>query len=532
MLSRSLKSLSLLLLAAPYAHATMTVTPVNGGALFNSTYWYAVKATTGDPTTGPNRTTVDPIPSPNANNANGAIYPVVGFSVLDVRVDQNAELSLDTLSGNFYNQTNAFVFDVVTNTTAAAGKQLLFTASVTDGTTTRRIPIGFVVPSNGTPQFCGGTESSSNPCQDISGAANATSDNPRPVIANPSNNLDIRTYFYAAKATPNQILRVGIYPKDICQNSNWGFHTTAAGCSSAQVAPQVAPLPTNALMPLKFEFHTGTDTGPPPANDPAIDSTAVNMNMQVDPPSFQCPSPAPAALAGVYFPGDGQINLNGSVFGMTTVNSPTVLTDRAPAETLIVVARKSATAITDPFSFSTSNDNLQRVSAGYPNQLVLGFDNTSPQDESLNKYDLSFLIRDATGMVAPASSACHINGVQTSRVFGFLQKSNCFIATAAFQSMDAAPVALLRQFRDEVLLKSSPGKAFVRWYYAWSPNSAKWLLEHDLFRGPVLLALVPVQIIAWLVLHPVLGAALGLISLTMVSGTLVFRFRRYFEVQG
>jgi hypothetical protein len=41
----------------------------------------------------------------------------------------------------------------------------------------------------------------------------------------------------------------------------------------------------------------------------------------------------------------------------------------------------------------------------------------------------------------------------------------CFIATAAFGSYMEPKVKLLRDFRDEYLLDSTPGKWFVKQYY-------------------------------------------------------------------
>lgn len=53
--------------------------------------------------------------------------------------------------------------------------------------------------------------------------------------------------------------------------------------------------------------------------------------------------------------------------------------------------------------------------------------------------------------------------------------SKCYIATAVYGSYDAPQVLVLRRFRDEVLSKSLPGRAFVRTYYAVSPPVARRL---------------------------------------------------------
>lgn len=59
--------------------------------------------------------------------------------------------------------------------------------------------------------------------------------------------------------------------------------------------------------------------------------------------------------------------------------------------------------------------------------------------------------------------------------------SGCYVATMAYGSYDAPQVLILRQFRDRFLQKFSAGRAFIRWYYAKSPQfvakhrSKKWL---------------------------------------------------------
>jgi len=65
------------------------------------------------------------------------------------------------------------------------------------------------------------------------------------------------------------------------------------------------------------------------------------------------------------------------------------------------------------------------------------------------------------------------------------KKSGCFIATAVYDSPTAPKVMILRSFRDENLLHSSFGKAFVRSYYKYSPPFASFLGRHDFFKNLV-----------------------------------------------
>jgi hypothetical protein len=68
----------------------------------------------------------------------------------------------------------------------------------------------------------------------------------------------------------------------------------------------------------------------------------------------------------------------------------------------------------------------------------------------------------------------------------------CFIATAAYGSPLAPEVDTLRAYRDQVLLRSWPGQAFVTSYYRLAPPVAKFIEDKPWLRALVREALKPV----------------------------------------
>jgi len=52
-------------------------------------------------------------------------------------------------------------------------------------------------------------------------------------------------------------------------------------------------------------------------------------------------------------------------------------------------------------------------------------------------------------------------------------EDDCFVATACFGDADAHEVRLLRIYRDEILVRSRVGRAFISWYYTHGPRFAE-----------------------------------------------------------
>jgi len=73
--------------------------------------------------------------------------------------------------------------------------------------------------------------------------------------------------------------------------------------------------------------------------------------------------------------------------------------------------------------------------------------------------------------------------------------NGCLIATAAHGSETAPQVQLLREVRDNTVLATKSGSAFMagfnQFYYSFSPTVADWERQNPVFKGAVRVAITP-----------------------------------------
>ncbi len=100
----------------------------------------------------------------------------------------------------------------------------------------------------------------------------------------------------------------------------------------------------------------------------------------------------------------------------------------------------------------------------------------------------------------------------------------CFIATAAFGSINEIHVLQLRRFRDVCLLTNRPGTLFVKLYYRYSPSLASFIAVHPVLRQIVRYSLYPLIGFSWLCLHTSWPVALSsTILLLLAFGMLLLK---------
>lgn len=122
-------------------------------------------------------------------------------------------------------------------------------------------------------------------------------------------------------------------------------------------------------------------------------------------------------------------------------------------------------------------------------------------------------------VVGATSGASPTDGTNIAPASGGGGGGGCFIATAAYGSYLDPHVMVLRHFRDDVLLQSEMGTAFVRFYYKHSPPVADFIAQHDVLRMVVRFALTP---LIFAVKYPLVVSA----AIAVALYCLCFYYRR------
>lgn len=173
-------------------------------------------------------------------------------------------------------------------------------------------------------------------------------------------------------------------------------------------------------------------------------------------------------------------------------------------------AASISSAIRADINFSLAqgiaSDSIQGLTNGTQYSLVMA---------SVDQAGIASFFTDVTTLNYATDPIGETQSAIPEKVSGLLDGKKCFVATAAFGSELAPQVERLRQFRDQVLRKSSLGRSFVKTYYEHSPLLASWVAEHEIVRvwvrsqlWLILLVAELILVVGWL---PVLFGAMALL---------------------
>jgi hypothetical protein len=250
----------------------------------------------------------------------------------------------------------------------------------------------------------------------------------------------------------------------------------------------------------------------------SIDAAAVNAGFQLKIyPETNVPIIGDAGVCPAYsswfFPGDEEFTIDTNTFSATKA---TLGKGSNEFDTLIVAVGTPTLSASPYFGGS----QISRIAYQSGIQTVTGsFINSTATAQ--NYYEANIGVRSPSGLVTFCSSPAYTQ-IFTTDIRSFLKESNCFIATASFRSGRAAPVMMLRKFRDQVLSAYPLGRALISFYYKNGPEAANWLIENPIYRVPVLSLLVKIEMLAWIALHPSV-LLLPFFALIALLGFLGFR---------
>jgi hypothetical protein len=225
---------------------------------------------------------------------------------------------------------------------------------------------------------------------------------------------------------------------------------------------------------------------------------------------------APDATITTDTPGSGasrmQLVSDGSDMYRVRVRAIPEIDQVAPAAiaepTLIDLRSRSARLVFAP----TGDDGTAGVATGYEVRVRSGspitdanFNDSMPVAAQVILDDAGNPTIDIAGLLPEtdydvgirAYDNCFNHGPVTSLAFTTLARDVaevdwCFVATAAYGSLMANDVQMLRQFRDVILERSVLGELFVTAYYTFGPAAAAIVGESDLLRASARAGLAPV----------------------------------------
>lgn len=302
----------------------------------------------------------------------------------------------------------------------------------------------------------------------------------------------------SAVYNPGSVLRVSFAVSDLCQAP--GVSLVPPSICDTGGVPHV--LDNNTLSTQVVAAFT---VGPMPSATPVpiTSSNLLTFNLTLTDlaPVVNCP--LSGKIEDFYFPGDKQVFFSPSLFPQLVGPIPALLNLQTgvPLQSLVLLANRGPNPI-------VSGDGMPGVEVvGYTGAsgVKLAVDGFQNVDQSSPGYQAAVFAENAAGIISlpdPVHSCLSFpENIKPRPVLGVLNESKCFIATAAYHDGRAAPVMMLRKFRDQILSRTAWGRNFIDTYYRYSPAIAEWAWDKPFIRSIALRALAPVELVAWAVLQ-------------------------------
>ena len=369
---------------------------------------------------------------------------------------------------------NLIWLDVSSNQNFSVGSGQHVVVTLSTGTSSgTEIPLigAGIVTTNSAPPACG--SGGVNSCQGSrSGASNLS-----------------------AAYDPGKVLRISFSVQGLCQTPG------ATGNLCGTATPNYSDFTTGTggatlTQPIVVTFSVVNDyvvTGA--VSGTGNDSGTFTLQISNIPPAVACPTSG--LMSDYYFPGDGQIYLTPAKYPYLTGSGTSSMSGVA-VKYLTFLASRGGVAL---FSSNAvpSNELVSYVDVASGTQAITGFVNSTNGAD--NVYRAAVYAQNEVGILSPVPCSVPSPYLTSQSIRGMLSKSKCFIATAAYHDSEAAPVRMLRRFRDRILSRFELGRRFISKYYEWSPSWAEWAWDKPFVRSVVLRALVPFELVAWALLE-------------------------------
>jgi hypothetical protein len=277
--------------------------------------------------------------------------------------------------------------------------------------------------------------------------------------------------------------------------------SNVSGTATSATSVSLTWDPNNCYMIKGYNVYYNVNQGPPYTN--AVDAGNVTTfpldvtSLVGSTPTLTAPgslAAAPVATGTLSVGWDAVSGATGYEVSYKKVTDSTfIILPITPSPSVTLSGLEDSTAGGVPIYYDISVRATYQASVHAAVKSY--YEKSSPAPPALNTEEaLAFSTPDAiislgTPTFGPSSS---IQAFAESIVPNpDLPNKGCFIATAAYGYYSAPQVQALRAFRDQYLMASAPGRAFVDWYYRYGPIGAEFINAHSWLKPVVRTALMP-----------------------------------------